>query len=112
MMLQPLTGGVGILELVGEIEASLSSMPHLKNKLWAGVAKALGKDFSDKIDKNFDLSFAERNLVVYDMVDVPKVKRTDDTRISAVRFAVDLSTVNSSIVGTPLSNLKMIFQVS
>lgn len=112
MMLQPLTGGVGILELVGEIEASLSSMPHLKNKLWAGVTKALGKDFSDKIDKNFDLSFAERNLVVYNMVDVPKVKRTDDTRISAVRFAVDLSTVNSSIVGTPLSNLKMIFQVS
>ncbi len=112
LMLQQLTGGVSILELAKEIEANLFTVPHLKTKLWKGIAKALGKDFSDKLDKKFDPSFAERNLVVYNMVDMPKVAKPDDLRISAVRFAIDLSTVNSSIEGVPMSNLKMIFRVA
>ncbi|MFZ6644023.1 hypothetical protein ACO0LL_30185 [Undibacterium sp. TC4M20W] len=90
----------------------MKTAPHLKTKLWKGVTKALGKDFSDNLDRKFDLSFAERNLVVYDMFDVPKVEQTNDSRISAVRFTVDLSAVRSSIEGIPLSNLKAIFRVA
>ena len=111
MKLQPLTGGVSILELAEEIEATLATSQSLKSKLWRGVTKALGEDFSDKLDKRFDPSFAERHLVVYNMADVPKVEKPSDPRISAIRFSVDLSTVSSSIAGKPMSNLKIAFQI-
>jgi hypothetical protein len=109
LLLQPIAGGVSVLELVDEIEGALKNMPELRKKLWRNVTKSLGKEFSDKLDKRFDPSFAERNLTIFDMSDVPKIEPPYDPRISSVRFSVDLSAVESSMKGSSLSRLEFIF---
>lgn len=91
------------------IEMSVSHVPSLKQKLWENVAASLGNDFSEKLDKRFDLVFAERNLVLYDMRDIPAPPRPVDSRITNVRFCSDLAAVRSSIGGDPSSVLARIF---
>ena len=100
IMLQRLSGGVGILDLVESIEATLYAHPHLRKKLWAVVTKTLGSDFSETVDKRFDAAFAARNLNVYSMADIPSLGPVSDLRISKVRFSVDLSSVDSSLNGS------------
>lgn len=109
LMLQHLTGGVGILDIAQGIEAALVGMPRLKQKLWENVAKALGADFSDKLDKRFDTTFAEKTLVVYLMSDIPRPDTPSDPRITALRFLSDLTTVSSSLPGSPFTNLAHAF---
>ena len=112
LLLQPLTGGVGILDLARDIEMSVSDLPSLKQKLWENVAASLGVDFSEKLDKRFDLVFAAKNLVLYEMRDIPAPPRPVDSRITNVRFCSDLATVSSSIEGEPSSALARIFRES
>lgn len=112
LLLQPLTGGVGILDLARDIEIAVGDVPILRRKLWENVAASLGSDFSEKLDKRFDHVFAAKNLVVYDMRDIPAPPRPSDPRISAVRFCADLATVTSSIDGTPSAVLERIFTES
>lgn len=109
ILLQPLTGGIGVLDLAREIDAVVNGMPRLKQKLWENVAKALGSDFSDKLDKCFDPTFAERGLAVYSMNDIPRPDAPSDPRITALRFVSDLSTVSSSLPNIPTLNLIRIF---
>lgn len=108
LLLQPLSGGSGILDLAREIEVAVTS-PRLKQKLWQNVAIALGSDFSDKLDKRFDENFAERGLVVYSMTDIPKPDTPADPRITSLRFVSDLTTVTSTLQGTPFENLVRVF---
>lgn len=109
VMLQPLTGGLGVLDLARDIEAAMVGIPHLKQKLWENVAKALGADFSDKLDKRFDLSYSERGLALYSMSDIPKPEAPSDPRITALRFVSDLTTVSSSMRDAPTVVLTHIF---
>lgn len=109
VMLQQLSGGVGILDLVENIEESLTDHPHLKKKLWSIVTKTLGNDFSEQIDKRFDAAFAARNVNVYLMVDIPSMGPLNDARISNVKFSANLSTVNSSLKGSSRENLESCF---
>ena len=109
MVLQPLTGGISVLDLAREIEAEVAGFPRLKQKLWENVAKTLGADFSDKLDKRFDQIFAERNLTVYSMNDIPRPKTPSDPRITALRFVSDLTAVSSSLPDAPVENLMRIF---
>ncbi|MDD4913355.1 MAG: PD-(D/E)XK motif protein [Sideroxydans sp.] len=109
LLLQPLSGGSGILDLAREIEAAVTS-PRLKQKLWENVAKALGADYSDKLDKCFDQAFAERCLVVYAMNDIPRPETPSDPRVSALRFVSDLTAVSTSLPGTPSAALARIFR--
>jgi hypothetical protein len=109
ILLQPLTGGIGLLDMARVVEAAVNGMPRLKQKLWENVAKALGSDFSDKLDKCFDLTFAERGLVVYSMNDIPRPDAPSDSRITALRFISDLSSIVSSLPNTPPLNLVHIF---
>jgi hypothetical protein len=69
----------------------------LKQKLWSNLAKALGVDFSDKLEKRFDASYAERNVIAYTMEDIPKPEQPSDLRILDIRFTVDLTTVEPSV---------------
>ncbi|MBS1159674.1 MAG: motif protein [Proteobacteria bacterium] len=55
LLLQPLSGGLGLIDLANSIEAAVRSSPTLKQKLWNNLGKALGSDFSDKLDKRFDV---------------------------------------------------------
>ena len=109
LLLQPLTGGIGVLDLAREIETTVNGVPRLKRKLWENLAKALGSDFSDKLDKRFDQTFAERNLMVYSMNDIPQPSAPSDPRITALRFVSDLSAVYSSLPAAPSVSLARIF---
>lgn len=109
VLLQPLTGGIGVLDLAQEIEATLASAPHLKQKLWENVAKSLGADFSDKLDKCFDPAFAERSLAMYSMSDIPSPDAPADRRVTALRFVSDLTAVSSSLPDAPWVTLAGIF---
>jgi hypothetical protein len=109
LLLQPLTGGLGIIELAREIENAIVHLPELRQKLWNNLTKALGNDFSEKLDRRFDTSFAERHIVLYSMNDIPAIQTPSDQRISGVRFRVDLSTVRSSIPGTAIKGLATVF---
>jgi len=109
ILLQPLTGGVGVIDLARQIEKKLLSNIELRKKLWTNVASALGSDFCDKLDRAFDEAYSERSLVTYEMTDVPKPDRPTDPRVSSVRFVSDLTSVHTSLPGSPLSCLRRIF---
>ena len=109
ILMQPLTGGIGVLELARNIEASVDRVPRLKQKLWENLAKALGGDFSDQLDKRFDPTLSEKSLAVFAMGDIPKPSTPSDQRISAIRFVSDLSSVSSSLPNSPFTALVGIF---
>lgn len=99
VLLQALSGGVGVIDLADEIEATLPQFPSLRQKLWENVASALGSDFAQRLDRRFDTFYAERSIVVYAMSDVPAPDQPRDPRVTAVRFRADLSAVTSSLEG-------------
>lgn len=105
VMLQPLTGGLGILDLARNIEAEIAGSSRLKQKLWENVAITLGADFSEKLDKRFDLSYAERGLAVYAMEDIPKPGVPTDPRVTAIRFVSDLTGIVHTGLPTPIEML-------
>lgn len=109
LMLQPLSGGLGLMDLANQIEEKLTDSPALQQKLWKNLAKALGNDFSEKLDKRFDVSYAERNTIVFMMNDVPRPEKPSDQRIISIRFAVDLTTTTSSLKKKSLLVLREIF---
>jgi hypothetical protein len=111
LLLQPLSGGAGVLDLANSIDIEVRHSSALKQKLWKNVAKALGSDFSDKLDKRFDVSYAERHISVYSMDDVPRPDQPKDPRITSIRFAVDLTDVTSSLskLSSPPHVLRDIF---
>jgi hypothetical protein len=109
ILLQPLAGGVGVMDLANDIERAVAAYPMLRQKLWQNIATALGNDFSERLDRRFDSSYAERNLAVYAMTDIPAPLSPSDPRVTAVRFRVDLSSVTSSIAGTPVNILRTCF---
>ena len=104
-LLQPLTGGLGILDLARRIEETLFSDTELRLKLWRNIASALGSDFSASLDRQFDVSFADKNLVVFSMLDIPRPEKPIDPRVTALRFIVELTTVVPSLPGQPKQEL-------
>ncbi len=109
MLLQPLSGGVGVVDLANAIERAVAAYPGLRQKLWKNIAAFLGSDFSQQLDRRFDLSYAERGLAVYAMGDVPAPQQPSDPRITAVRFRVDMTAVTSSVSRTPAEALGRLF---
>lgn len=109
VLLQPISEGIGVLDLANRIEDEVRYSPKLRQKLWSNVAKALGSDFSDKVDKRFDLTYAERSVIVYSMDDIPKPDTTSDPRVLAIRFTADLTTVTSSIAHGATTTLQSMF---
>ena len=99
LLLQELSGGVGVIDLARDIEGALSGEIGMRKKLWQNIVGALGGDFSERLDRRFDLSYAERNLRIFDMRDVPTLPVISDPRVTSVQFRSDLSTVSSSLNG-------------
>lgn len=110
LLLQQLSGGLGLIDLAKLIEMELSQFPELKLKLWTNLAKALGADFSEKLDTRFDISYSERNVVLYAMDDIPRPQEPSDPRVMAIRFTADLTTTPSSIRKKAMSAIREIFE--
>lgn len=110
LMLQVMTNGAGILDLANTIDEALTGDAPLRERLWANIASALGSEFGGKLDRRFDMAFADRSLVVYSMSDIPSPPRPSDARISGIRFRVDLSTVTSSLLAPSLRELRGLFR--
>lgn len=106
LLLRPLTNGVGVIDLATRISAALQGEIELRQRLWTNIAAALGSEFSEKLDRRFDLSFAERNVVIFNMTDIPAPDRPVDSRITGVRFRADLTTVSSSVAESALRTLR------
>jgi len=109
VLLQSMNGGVGVTDLANTIEQQVAVEPQLRQKLWENVAAALGSDFSERLDHRFDPSFAERSLSIYAMGDIPAPEQPGDPRITGVRFRVDISSVQSSLVGSPKNLVHSLF---
>lgn len=109
ILLQPLSGGIGIVDLANDIEASITADPILRQRLWENIISVLGADFSDRLDRRFDASHAERSLAVCAMEDIPAPQKPSDPRVTAVRFRADLSTVVSFVAGSARSILDKLF---
>ena len=106
LLLQPLTNGVGVMDLATRIDAGLHAENDLRQRLWSNIAAALGSEFSEKLDRRFDLSFAERQVVVFNMTDIPAPDRPRDSRVSGLRFRSDLTTVTSSVSEGAIKTLR------
>jgi hypothetical protein len=111
VLLQKASGGKGVIDLVAEIELAIVGAHRLQCKLWSVVLGALGCDFSDKVDIRYDMSYTQRNLLVFNMDDIPSVGTVLDSRVSAVHFVSDLSNVRSSLEGQPRDCLERLFSV-
>ncbi len=97
LLLQQQNGGEGVMCLARRIEAAVMMDSVLRTKLWKNVAASLGSEFSDRLDKKFDTSYAERNIMFYAVNDIPSLKNPEDLRITNIRFQSDLAAVQSSI---------------
>ncbi|RZT76417.1 putative PD-(D/E)XK family protein DUF4420 [Azospira oryzae] len=106
VLLQPLTNGIGVMDLAARIDEALHGDTELRQRLWANITAALGSDFSEKLDRRFDFSFAERNVAIFNMPDIPAPDRPKDARITNVRFRVDLTNVVSSVAKPALRTLR------
>ncbi|QEK90879.1 PD-(D/E)XK motif protein [Achromobacter insolitus] len=110
LLVQPLTNGLGVMDLANRIDARLHGENNLRQRLWSNIATALGNEFGQKLDRRFDVSFAERQVAVFEMEDIPAPCLTQDPRVSSVRFRSDLTGVVSSLSGPPLNVLREMFE--
>ncbi|MGY3208363.1 hypothetical protein ACVWVS_002003 [Ewingella americana] len=82
--------GCGVLKLATQIEQQVNGIPDLKQKLWRNIIKALGADFSEKLDELFDLELAKKELRIYSMEDIPRPSCSNDGLVTKIRFNSNL----------------------
>jgi len=109
MLLQPITGGTSVLDLVSTIEASIATNPKLRQKLWENVITDLGSDFNKSLDRRFDMSYADRHLKIFRFQDVPKPPPINDPRVARVRFAADCNTATSTLKDSSVASIQSLF---
>ena len=109
-LLQSISGGTSVLALISTIETSIAAEPKMREKLWANVINDLGSDFSASLDRRFDTSYADRNLNIFLMEDIPKPSTSSDPPITAIRFLADCTGVKSSIADFSKDGLRAIFE--
>jgi hypothetical protein len=112
ILLQRVSGGTSVLELVSTIEASITSQPKMREKLWTNVISDLGSDFSASLDRRFDISYTDRNLKIFHMQDIPRPPAIDDHRVTRIRFHADCTDVQSSVADYSPDGLATIFRTA
>lgn len=109
LMLKAASGGEGVLDLAKKVEQQLSGDGFLRAKLWSLLVQSLGSDFSEALDRRFDVDVAAKQLMLFRMDDVPSLPPVSDSRIASVRFKSDLSSVQSSLGPSGMAALKALF---
>lgn len=109
LVLKAANGGAGVLDMAKKVEEQLDGDISLQAKLWALLVQSLGSDFSEALDRRFDVDLAGRQLVLYRMEDIPSLPPVTDSRISSIKFRSDLSSVQSSLGSNGMAVLKSLF---
>lgn len=109
LVLKAANAGEGVLDLAKKIEVNLNGDVSLQAKLWALLVQSLGSDFSEALDRRFDVNLAAKQLMLFRMEDVPSLSPISDSRISSVKFKSDLSSVQSSLSLHGVAALKALF---
>lgn len=109
LVLKAANAGEGVLDLAKKIEVDLNGDVSLQAKLWTLLVQSLGSDFSEALDRRFDIDLAAKQLMLFRMEDVPSLPPISDSRISSVRFKSDLSSVQSSLSPNGVAALKALF---
>lgn len=109
LMLKAANGGEGVVDLAKKVEEQLNGDVSLQSKLWSLLVQSLGSDFSEALDRRFDVDLAAKQLMLFRMEDVPNLPPISDSRISSVRFKSDLSSVQSSLGPNGVAALKALF---
>jgi hypothetical protein len=109
LVLKASNAGEGVLDLAKKVEVQLNGDVGLQAKLWALLVQSLGSDFSEVLDRRFDVDLAAKQLIVLRMEEVPSLPPISDGRISSVRFKSDLSSVRSSLSPNGVAALKALF---
>ena len=78
------------------VASRLLAHPNLREKLWTNVARALGSDIDEKVDKRFDATYARRQMKFFRMSDVPRPALPLDARILDIRMLVDITDLHST----------------
>jgi len=112
ILLQSISGGASVLELISTIETSIAAEPKMREKLWTNVTSGLGSDFSASLDRRFDSSYADRNLTVFLMENIPKRVTSNDPRVTAIRFLADCTGLQSSAADSSSDGVQATFQVA
>jgi hypothetical protein len=95
-----MNGGQNVLDLASEIESELGRDTELREKFWANLMNDLGTDYESSLDRRFDISYAERNLVVFAMHDIATLYPIADERISSVRYVVELTAMEGNAISS------------
>lgn len=106
LVLKAANAGEGVLDLAKKVEVNLNGDVPLQAKLWALLVQSLGLDFSEALDRRFDIELAAKQLMLFRMEDLPSLPPISDSRISSVRFRSDLSSVKSSLSPNGVAALK------
>lgn len=109
LVLRAANGGEGVIDLAKQVEARLNGDVALQAKLWALLVQSLGSDFSEALDRRFDVDLASRQLILFRMEDIPTLPPVTDSRISSVRFKSDLSSVQTSLGSNGVAALRALF---
>jgi len=109
MLMQPITGGTSVLDLVSTIETQIATEPRLRQKLWENVINDLGSDFGTSLDRRFDVSYAQRNCMIFRFQDIPQPRPISDPRVAKVRFVADCSSAISSVTDSTFGGLQGLF---
>jgi len=109
LVLKAASGGEGVLDLAKQVEEQLDGDVALQAKLWALVVQSLGSDFSEALDRRFDVDLASKQLMLFRMEDIPSLPPISDSRISSVRFKSDLSSFQTSLGSNGMAALRALF---
>lgn len=109
VLLNKIASGTGVIELAKLIEDKVREFPELRKKLWRIILESLGEDFSEKIDKKFDVEFAKKNVKIYPMDVIPRPLTSDDKRVTNIRFSSNLDDLHCVSSNNPMCFLNEIF---
>lgn len=91
LMVERIPGGTSIEDLIVATEARISGDAELLLKLHDVVASTLGTDTSEALRVTFDHRLASSSLQFFDLREIPAVRGSLPSRVSDLRFNVDLT---------------------
>lgn len=88
-------GGLSLAEMIDEVRGLVAADPQLALRVDAVVFATLGRSLREALDERFDRQLSEQSLRLYDVTQIPTIAAPLPPEITDVRFAADLSGIDS-----------------